>query len=148
MSPCETSAEPAAAGHSPGCDVVTLSTFSGAVASGGANVESPGDSCGLAASSDQVGVLDAGLSSLDYFGGATIVRVHRPMVLGPAVDLPFLVVPSCGTSDQRGLPRPLDGDGDGEVRCDAGAVELQPMEVVFWDDFETGDTSRWSGGSP
>ena len=27
---------------------------------------------------------------------------------------------------------------------DAGAAELQPTEVVFWDDFESGTTVRWS----
>jgi len=29
-------------------------------------------------------------------------------------------------SDQRGEIRPVDGDGDGEERCDIGAVEMQP----------------------
>ena len=30
------------------------------------------------------------------------------------------------TTDQRGLPRPVDGNGDTIVACDIGAVELQP----------------------
>jgi hypothetical protein len=30
------------------------------------------------------------------------------------------------TTDQRGQPRPVDGDGDGVAACDIGAFELQP----------------------
>ena len=117
--------------------------------SGGVNIESPGATCGLKDPNDRVGLPSAGLMPLDYDGGGfTLARLHRPMVLGPAVDVPFLVIPTCGSFDQRHLPRPADGDGDGDPRCDAGAVELQPSEVVFWDDFETGDTSRWSISSP
>lgn len=31
------------------------------------------------------------------------------------------------TTDQRGSPRPVDGDGDGNVNCDIGAFEADPM---------------------
>lgn len=34
------------------------------------------------------------------------------------------------TDDQRGVPRPLDGNGDGVSRCDAGAYEA-PTSVAF-----------------
>ncbi len=33
---------------------------------------------------------------------------------------------SCGATDQRGVSRPLDGDANGSVICDIGAVEVAP----------------------
>jgi hypothetical protein len=35
---------------------------------------------------------------------------------------------SCPATDQRGVLRPQDGDGDSASRCDIGAVEVQPGE--------------------
>src|SRR5438093_10574702 len=34
-----------------------------------------------------------------------------------------LVAPTCETTDQRGVARPQDGNGDGLARCDIGAFE-------------------------
>lgn len=34
----------------------------------------------------------------------------------------------CAADDQRGVARPVDGDGDGEARCDLGAYEYVPGE--------------------
>jgi hypothetical protein len=34
----------------------------------------------------------------------------------------------CTATDQRGLPRPTEGDGDGTARYDPGAFETQPNE--------------------
>ena len=36
----------------------------------------------------------------------------------------------CVATDQRGLPRPQDGDGDGVAKCDIGAFELQATGKV------------------
>jgi hypothetical protein len=39
----------------------------------------------------------------------------------------------------------VDGDGDGQVHCDRGAIELGP---IFYNGFESGDTEGWSNTVP
>ena len=46
--------------------------------------------------------------------------------------------------DQRALPRPIDGDGDGADACDSGAYELYAETLIFRDGFESGGASSWS----
>jgi hypothetical protein len=41
----------------------------------------------------------------------------------------------CPSDDQRGMARPLDGDGDGSADCDVGAVEAR-SDTIFVDNFE------------
>ena len=56
-------------------------------------------------------------------GGPT--RTHALVVGSPAIDA--IPVASCATiGDQRGVPRPQDGDDDTLADCDIGAFELQP----------------------
>ncbi|MEM7706159.1 MAG: choice-of-anchor Q domain-containing protein [Pseudomonadota bacterium] len=41
----------------------------------------------------------------------------------------------CAASDQRGIERPLDGDGDGQISCDIGAFEVS-RDLILADGFE------------
>jgi len=57
-------------------------------------------------------------------GGAT--RTHALVIGSPAIDA--IPVASCATiDDQRGVPRPQDGDDNILADCDIGAFELQPL---------------------
>jgi len=114
----------------------------GAFVSGGGNVESPGDTCGLNHPSDQTGVADSGLRPLGDYGGPN--PTHAPYTTSPLIDA--ALEDPCPVTDQRGVGRPLDGDGNGTATCDCGAVEYEPP--LFADDFETGTTGGWSSVQP
>lgn len=109
----------------------------GLIVSNGGNMESPADTCGLAAE-DQI-VADPMLSHLGAFGGPTATVL--PLTGSPAIDSGKVVL--CLTTDQRGLDRNVGP-------CDVGAVERQPDDVdpmIFTDGFESGNTSSWSDTS-
>ncbi len=78
--------------------------------------------------SDLVGLLNAPLDPklgpLDGSGLDTPVR--RLLPGSPAIDRGAIGgagSAACTARDQRGVVRPVDGNGDGEARCDIGAVE-------------------------
>ncbi|RIL02549.1 MAG: hypothetical protein DCC71_16405 [Proteobacteria bacterium] len=63
------------------------------------------------------------LSGDPLLGPATGVPAHRPLLPGsPAVDAGANA--RCAGTDQRGAPRPVDGDREGTAVCDLGAYEL------------------------
>lgn len=68
---------------------------------------------------DVVGVVDPGLGALGDNGGPTPTMLPRPG--SPAID--FGLNAESTPADQRGVARPVDGDGNGTLRVDAGAVE-------------------------
>ena len=81
----------------------------------------------LASRTDKLIVPDLGLEPLAMNGGLT--PTHALLPESPAID----VVPAdatCPGDDQRGAPRPEDGDRDGQARCDAGSYELSGPPVV------------------
>jgi len=87
------------------------------VTSGGHNLESPGDTCGLTGTNDQVGILDEELrlGDLQNNGGDTDTQAPEPG--SAAIDVIAEVDCSVAT-DQRGVTRPQG------PRCDVGAVEV------------------------
>lgn len=97
---------------------------------GGGNVIGNGAGCNAAlVASDRVNI-DPQLGPLTDLGGFGRSHVPGPPLLDSAEDA------TCTQSDQRGITRPQDGDGDGLARCDVGAVELQGDPPVFADGFE------------
>lgn len=99
--------------------VLNGSCDSDVVVSGGNNVESPGDTCGLGGVGDAVGVLASqlNLGPLQQNGGPTLT--HEPGSGSVAIDA--IDVADCEVEDdQRGVARP-EGAG-----CDVGAVEVVP----------------------
>jgi len=80
-------------------------------------------------SSDLVGV-NPQLGPLANNGGST--RTHLPMHGSPAIDAWQVAGVGadgdCPRQDQRGGLRPLDGNADGRLACDIGAVEVGPAQ--------------------
>jgi predicted outer membrane repeat protein len=67
------------------------------------------------------------LGTLADNGGFTLT--HALGVDSPAIDAGD---PSnCPATDQRGFPRPVDGDGVNGPRCDMGAYEAEVMQIDF-----------------
>jgi hypothetical protein len=82
-------------------------------------------SCAFDEASDLANV-DAKIGPLAANGGAT--ATHLPLPGSPAIDSGSFYCPGFQgvqrVLDQRGSPRPADGDGDGQAPCDRGALEL------------------------
>jgi CSLREA domain-containing protein len=92
---------------------------SGTVVSRGYNIDS-GRSCGFRFVPDFEGV-DVRLGELANNGGFTLT--HKPLPGSPAIDA--ALASGYPAYDQRDVRRPIDGDGNGEVICDIGAVEVE-----------------------
>lgn len=121
----------------------------GTLTSVGYNLEN-GNSCGLTHPTDLVNTDPQLLPPIDN-GGPTLTFALPPS--SPAVDALNDEPSPCTdlggaplTRDQRGWPRPSDGDLDGVAYCDIGSFEL--VLEIFNDGFESGDTSSWSATVP
>jgi len=120
----------------------TCDTALADVSSSGYNLESPGDSCGLVDTTDRVAVSDLMLGTVDFHGGLT--RSFSLSPGSPAIDIGG---GSELTTDQRGWPRFVDGDGNGTAQTDSGAYEYNPS-MLFLDRFESGSLDTWSSSTP
>lgn len=96
-------------------------------------------SCGFGAAKDLV------MSSFAAFGLGVFgdngggLPTFLPQPGSPAIDRRVGCF-AAEDGDARRLPRPADGDGNGSLDCDAGAVERQPTETpgsLFRDGFES-----------
>ncbi len=106
--------------------------------SAGGNLESPGNSCELIDSSDQVNVADPGLGVFDFHGGRALSFNLLPW--SPAIDAAHVL---CSDHDQRNHDRPIDGNASGDSFCDVGSYEFNSTEL-FSTGFEQGDSNAWS----
>ncbi len=84
--------------------------------------------CGFNALSDHQGA-DPMLGPLANNGGPTMTHALLPG--SEAIDVGDEV--DCPLTDQRGRPRPPDGDNQGGPGCDIGAFEVQPGDVLWGD---------------
>jgi len=64
-------------------------------------------------------------------------RVSWPLTISPTIEHghPVIGAIGCEEDDQDFVERPVDFDGDGNARCDIGAVEMS-ADVIFFDPLE------------
>ena len=90
------------------------------------------DTCELSGGSSNYPATDPRLTPLAYRGGLTMVS--WPLTDSPLIDLghPVIGIIGCEDDDQHFLDRPVDFDGNGNARCDVGAIEMSD-DVIFHD---------------
>lgn len=100
--------------------ILTSSIVAGNTAPAGADIT------GLAPGTDNLIGGDPKLTPLANYGGS--VETMHPLIGSPAIDAGTST--NSGGTDARGFPRFVDGDANGSVACDFGAVEAGPLLSV------------------
>jgi CSLREA domain-containing protein len=101
-----------------------FASITGFLNSGGHNLDSDG-TCNLSLAND-IPLGNAALGPLQNNGGPTLT--HALHDSSQAIDAGS---PSCPPTDQRGEPRPQDGNGDGVSACDIGAFEREGVFINY-----------------
>jgi predicted outer membrane repeat protein len=109
--------------HSLGANGLPGENCIGSTVSLGHNFSSDG-TCGFDAPGDLSG-FEPKLGPLADNGGPTLT--HALLEGSPAIDNGDNA--SCPATDQRGVNRPLDGNGNGSTVCDVGAYEFAPGQT-------------------
>ncbi len=97
----------------------------GAIIDIGHNLDSDG-SCNLDPAIGSLPNTDPLLGPLQNNAGPTLTHALLPG--SPAIDAGDDT--QCPPTDQRGVPRPQDGNGDGLATCDIGAYELERNQLI------------------
>jgi len=138
------------AGHTVFGETLNGSPCSRVVTSLGYNL-SVDDSCFYQSTGDLVNTA-SGLGGI--LGAVNYKTAVMPVPGSPVIDSgdPAGCLGADGSPllvDQRDLPRPADGDNDGEAICDRGAVEVSSdYDGLFSDGFEVGAVNAWSSWTP
>jgi CSLREA domain-containing protein len=100
----------------------------GTIADGGHNISSD-DSCGFDPANGSMPNTDPLLGPLQDNGGPT--WTHALLAGSPAIDAGDDA--QCPLFDQRGIPRPIDGNWDGITICDIGSFEYYgpPLPQIY-----------------
>jgi Zn-dependent metalloprotease len=113
----------------------------GELESTGYNLLGESTDCMFSSTTGDVVDIAAYLAPLGDFGGLT--RTHPILRDSPGLDTANPATPgngggACEALDQRGIPRPVDGDGDATAICDMGSFEYTgigsiPINVLVFD---------------
>lgn len=98
----------------------------GTITDNGHNLDSDG-TCNLNSGKGSKPHTDPKLGPLQDYGGPTWTQAL--LAGSPAIDAGDNS--HCPSTDQRGVPRPIDGDEDGQAVCDMGAYEYRQELFLF-----------------